>query len=162
MEELNKNNNNKIYNVDEIKLKNNSFILLASKRMWGKTVLIKNIVKNLYENHKYQSIIIFWETSRFNGDYDYIDKWCHFSFKKLEKINKILKYQKNKIKKNKNVDSILIIFDDIPLWKKSTFLNDLWTQGRHYKLTCILWTQYINSFITCPTIRNNDLSPNST
>jgi hypothetical protein len=33
MEELNKNNNNKIYNVDEIKLKNNSFILLASKRM---------------------------------------------------------------------------------------------------------------------------------
>lgn len=145
----------KVYNIDELQLKNNTFILLASKRAWGKTVLIKNIVKNLFENYKFQAIIIFWETWKFNGDYDYISKNCHFRFNKIDKIDKILNYQKQKIKKNKNVDSILIIFDDVPLSKKSTFLNDLWTQGRHYKLTIILWTQYINWYLSSSTIRNN-------
>ena len=146
---------NKIYSIDELDLKHNTFILLASKRAWGKTVLIKNIVKNLFEKFTFQAIIIFSETSTFNGDYDYIQPNCHFRFNKIDKIDKILNYQKKKIKKNKNIDSILIIFDDIPLSKKWTFLNDLWTQGRHYKLTIILSTQYINSYLSWSTIRNN-------
>ena len=56
---------NKIYSidtvchsVDELDLKNNTFILLASKRASGKTVLIKNIVKNLFEKFTFQAIII--------------------------------------------------------------------------------------------------------
>ena len=65
---------NKIYTIEELNIKQHSFIVIASKRASGKSILIRNLLKHLLNEYDYSTIIMFSETAHYNNDYDFIDK----------------------------------------------------------------------------------------
>jgi len=143
-----------ILKVNELDIKQNSFILIVSKRMSGKSVLTRNLIYELHNKYNYDSIILISETAQFNNDYNFIPKNSIFKFNRMtEIIQKILDYQENKIKSKKE-NFILLILDDVILNKKSDILNEIATLGRHYKITCICSVQYCKGLISS-SIRNN-------
>jgi len=93
-----------ILDCENIKIDNYSFILLASRRKSGKSVLVKGLIKNICDNFEIDYIIIFSKTSLYNNDYDFLDKKYHYDYDESEKIiTKIIDYQKKKLKnKSKN------------------------------------------------------------
>jgi len=110
----------KIYWIDELKIPEYSFILLAWKRKSGKWVLCKNLLKKICDDFEIDSIIIFWKTSKFTKEYDFVDKQYVYDYDESteSKLKKIMKYQENKIK-NKKQSNIILVFDDITLYKKN-------------------------------------------
>lgn len=149
---------NKIYDVDELNLKLNSFIVLASKRQSGKSVLCKHIIQNLINKNDIKHILLFSKTATFNDDYTFIDKKYIYDYDKSESIiKKVMEHQKQKIKKAKDktkIDNILMIFDDVTLSKKNFEIINLSTLGRHFKITVILSVQYPKGLFTS-SIRGN-------
>lgn len=142
-----------VYSVNDIDIKQNSFIVVSSKRASGKSVLVKNLIKYLLDTNDFNFISLFTDTF-FNNDYDFIDKDLVFTSEQLDdKISKILKIQENNIKKNKIIHG-LIILDDVKVYKKSNMLIDLATKSRHYKLTVICSVQFPKQLITT-SIRSN-------
>jgi len=142
-----------VHSIEGLNIKQNSFIVCASKRGSGKSVLVKNLVKYLFDNFDYQFHILFTDTY-FNGDFDdIIDKEFVFKSDQLdEKIEKILNIQERNISRNKIIHG-LIILDDVKIFKKSKQLINLACQARHFKLTVICSVQYpkelISSSIRC-------------
>ena len=133
--------NNKIFTLEDIDIKANSFILITSKRCSGKTVLVRHLLKYLLEKFDFSVIIMFSDTSSFNDDYLFIDKDLIFLTSELEpKLNKLLKIQKQNIK-NKKIINILVLLDDVQIHAKSKELINLSTYGRHFKITTILSSQ---------------------
>ena len=65
---------NTVISVDQIDIKQHSYILLASKRASGKTVLNINLIKCLLDKYEYSFIILFSDTASFGTDYSFIDK----------------------------------------------------------------------------------------
>ena len=140
---------NEIKPIEDLDIKNNSFIVIASKRNSGKTVLNKNLIKYLFDNFDYDWSILFSDTAGFNGDYDNIFE-KHFIFKSEQldnKVEKILKMQEKSIKSKKLIHG-LIVLDDVKIYKKSKILIDLATKSRHYKITVICSVQYPKELIT--------------
>ncbi len=80
-----------IYSIENLDIKQNSFIVITSKRNSGKTVLNKHLIKYLFDNYDYNFSILFSDTF-FNGDYkDLFDKNFVFTSDELDiKIPKIL------------------------------------------------------------------------
>ena len=153
MEEV-KENENKIYSVNELDFKQHSFILLASKRMSGKTVMVQYLIKYFLDKYDFDIILMISDTARFTKDYEFIDKDLIFKTDEMEdKIKKILSIQEKNIKKNKLVN-ILIILDDVKVHSKSKELINIATLGRHLKITCILSSQYPKQLVSS-SIRNN-------
>ena len=147
-------NQNKVYSVEELDLKEGSFNLVASKRCSGKSVLVRNMVKHLLDLHEYNAIILFSETAELNEDYNFIEKSFIYKTSQIEeKLNKILKIQLNNIKKGKKVQ-LLIILDDVQVHAKSKELVNLSTMSRHYHITVILSLQYPKTLCSS-SIRNN-------
>jgi len=147
--------NNNINAIEDLDIKNNSFIVIASKRNSGKTVLNKNLIKYLFDSFEYQFAVLFSDTAGFNGDYDNIFE-KHFIFKSDQldsKVEKILKLQEKSIKSKKLIHG-LIVLDDVKIYKKSKILIDLATKARHYKLTVICSVQYPKELISS-SIRSN-------
>jgi hypothetical protein len=117
-------------------------ILITSKRNSGKSVMIRNFIKYLFDKFEYSFIILFSDTAKFNGDYDFIDQNFIFTTDLIEeKLDKILKIQEKNVKNKKDING-LIILDDVKLHARSKKLMDLSSMGRHFKLTCILSTQF--------------------
>ena len=144
----------KIYKVEELNLKDNSFILIASKRASGKSVLMRNLIKYMTDKYEYDFLVLFSDTGGFIDDYKFIDKDLIFNSDQLdEKTSKILKIQERNIK-NKNIVKGLILLDDVKVFKKSKQLINLATQGRHFKLTVIASVQYPKELISS-SIRSN-------
>lgn len=150
--------NTDVIDVENLEIKLNSFIIIASKRASGKTILVKALIKNICDNNEIDNIILFSKTAMFNGDYDFIDKKYVYDYDKSEDIiKKIMNYQKEKIKKFKNkkekIQNILIIFDDVNISKKNLEIVNISVLGRHFKITTILSVQYpktlCNSAIRC-------------
>lgn len=143
-----------IYSIENLDIKQNSFVVITSKRNSGKTVLNKNLIKYLFDNFDYNFSILFSDTF-FNGDYkDLFDKNFVFTSDELDiKIPKILQIQEKNIKKNKIIHG-LIVLDDVKIYKKSKSLIDLATKSRHYKLTVICSVQYPKELISS-SIRSN-------
>lgn len=150
----NENDNNKIYSIEELDIKQHGFIVITSKRNSGKSCLNKNLIKYLFDNFDYQFSILFSDTF-FNGDYkDLFDKDFVFKSDDLDiKIPKILNIQEKNIKNNKLIQG-LIVLDDVKVYKKSKSLIDLATKSRHYKLTVICSVQYPKELISS-SIRSN-------
>ena len=147
-------NNNKVYTVEELDLKEGSFNLVASKRCSGKSVLVRNMVKHLLDLHSFDCIILFSETAELNDDYNFIEKSFIYKTSQIEeKLNKILKIQLSNIKKGKKVN-LLIILDDVQVHAKSKELINLSTMSRHYHITVILSLQYPKQLCNSA-IRNN-------
>ena len=148
------NNNNKVLRVDDLELKQHSFILIASKRASGKTVLIRNILKYLLDKYEYDFIILFSDTAKFNGDYKFIDEKLIFKTDELEdKIGRLLKIQEKNITNDKIVNG-LILLDDVKIHAKSKELINLSSMGRHFKITVVISIQYPKQLISSA-IRNN-------
>ena len=93
--------NNQVIKVNDLDLKENPFICIASKRMSGKTVLTRNLLMYLLNKYEYKFIVLFSDTGKFNGDYNFLKhKDMIYDSDQLEnKIPKILNMQKNR---NKN------------------------------------------------------------
>ena len=146
---------NEIKPIEDLDIKNNSFIVIASKRNSGKTVLNKNLIKYLFDNFDYDWAVLFSDTAGFNGDYDNIFE-KHFIFKSEQldnKVEKILKMQEKSIKSKKLIHG-LIVLDDVKIYKKSKILIDLACKSRHFKITVICSVQYPKELITS-SIRSN-------
>ena len=80
-----------IYPIEELDIKQNSFIVIASKRNSGKTIINKNLIKYLFDTFDYKFSILFSDTF-FNGDYkELFDNNFVFTSDDLDiKIPKIL------------------------------------------------------------------------
>jgi len=143
---------NKIYDVDELNLVQHTTNLIISKRCWGKTKLVLNLIKYYTEKYDFNYVFLFSETGTFNPDWTFIDK-KYISPMWDDKLRRILKYQEKKIISKKTVNA-LIILDDIKINDKSKILNDIFTTGRHYKITIIVSVQF-GKCIIWPSVRNN-------
>jgi len=150
-----------VQDIEDLDIKLHSFIVIASKRASGKTILCKNIIKNLIDNNDIHHILIYSKTCQFNGDYDFIDKKYMYDYENCEEhIKNVMNYQKEKIKKNnisknpKNIENILMIFDDVNVTKKNYELINLSTLARHFKITVILSIQYPKGLLSS-SIRGN-------
>lgn len=143
---------------DDIDIKQNSFILLISKRNSGKTVLTRWLIYSLTEKYNFSSIFLFSNTAEFNSDYWFLKKWQIKTFDKFENtMEKIMNHQKERIKKKK-IKHILVILDDIPMgWGISKKLNSLATLGRHFKITVILSCQYPRYIVSTSVRQNIDI-----
>ena len=148
------NNEEKIYTIDELNLKQHSFMVIASKRASGKSVLNRNLIKYMLDKHEYDFVMLFSDTAGFNDDYNFIDKDLIFKSELIdEKIGKLLKIQE-KSRKNKNNVYGLVILDDVKTFNRSKMLIQLATQGRHFYLTVIASVQYPKELISS-SIRSN-------
>ena len=160
MEEKNENenienkNNLKVYNIEDLDLKQGSFTVIVSKRCSGKSVIMRNIVKHLLDIHDYDVILMFSETCQFNNDWSFLDKNLIFKTLDMEnKIEKILKIQEKNIKKNKKIN-ILVLCDDVIVHSRSKQLINLSTMSRHFNITVICSVQYCKGLCSS-SIRNN-------
>ena len=147
---------NEVIKVNDLDLKDTSFICIASKRMSGKSVLTKNLIMYLLNKFEYKFVVLFSDTAKFNGDYDFLKHkdMIYESDQMDSKIPKILNLQKQRNKKLKNKVHGLIILDDVKLYTTSKPLVDLASKGRHYKLTVIVSVQFPKTLIS-PAIRSN-------
>ena len=146
---------NQVKQIEDLDIKQNAFIVIASKRNSGKTVLTKNLIKYLFDKYEYQFSVIFSDTAGFNGDYDNIfEKEFVFKSEQLDdKVTKILNIQEKSIKSKKIIHG-LIVLDDVKIYKRSKILVDLATKSRHFKLTVICSVQYCKELISS-SIRSN-------
>jgi len=148
--------NNQVIKVNDLDLKENSFIVIASKRMSGKSVLTRNLMMYLLNKYEYKFIVLFSDTGKFNGDYDFLKhKDMIYESDQMEnKIPKIINMQRKRNKNLKKKVHGLIILDDVKLYTTSKSLCDLASKGRHYKLTVICSVQFPKTLIS-PAIRSN-------
>jgi len=65
--------NNNVLSVEELDLKRHSFILLASKRMSGKSKMVINLIKYFIDKYSFSAIILFSDTAIFTDDYKFLD-----------------------------------------------------------------------------------------
>ena len=94
--------NLKVYNINELDFKQHTFFLLTSKRASGKSVLVRDLIKNLFDKYNYDFIVLFSDTARFNDDYNFIKNEFIFTTDDIEeKLGKILKIQEKNIKSKK-------------------------------------------------------------
>jgi len=150
-------NNQKVFSIDDLDIKQNSFIVCASKRNSGKTCLNKHLIKYLLDKYEYHWMVIFSDTCQFNGDYDGIfEKEFMYKSDQLEdKVEKILYIQEKNIKKNnKSIPHGLIVLDDVKVYRKSKILVQLATCSRHYKISVNVNVQYCKELISS-SIRSN-------
>lgn len=61
-------------NIDNLDLKQFCTIVIASKRYSGKTMLVRNIIKYMFDNYTFNNIIIFSKTAHISKEYDYINE----------------------------------------------------------------------------------------
>lgn len=141
-----------INKIDDLDLKQHSSNIIISKRNSGKTKLVLNLIKYYFDKYNYDIIYLFSKTALFNKDWSFIDK-KYISDLDENILQKIIKYQKNNITKNKNIN-IIIIFDDVKLTSISKSLSDLFSIGRHYNITILLSVQFPR-LIVSPLIRSN-------
>ena len=78
----------KIYSINELDIKQHSFILLTSKRASGKTIMMLDLIKNLMNRYDYDFIVMFSDTASFLDEYKFLDKSFIF---KTEDMNDIIK-----------------------------------------------------------------------
>ena len=146
--------NIKLNQINDLDIKQHSFILLTSKRASGKTVLLLDLIKNLCDKYEYDFIVMFSESAKFLKEYDFLDKSFIYRTEEMEdKLKKILQIQERNRMRKKQING-LIILDDVKIHHKSKELINLASMGRHFYLTCLLSTQYPKQ-LTSSSVRNN-------
>jgi len=99
----------KIYTVEELKLKQDTFIILVWKRNSGKSVYCRNLIIYYINNFDFDFIILFWETAIFNKDYDFLGEDWIFKYNKFDKVIwRVLNMQEKNRTKNKKVHGLVI------------------------------------------------------
>lgn len=131
-------------------MEQNRNIVIISRSNSGKTVMIKNLIYYYITKYTFHSIILYSKTAKYETEYNYIDPGNIFDGDLDEMINKILDWQKDWENKMK----LLFIVDDPDLWNKWKKLDSLFTMGRHFNITSIIWAQYTKNLIWA-TVKNN-------
>jgi hypothetical protein len=132
----------------------NPTIAIIAKRGSGKSFLCREIV-NFLNREKMPAGAIISPTERMNPFYSdfFPNLFLHHKFEPrileniFERQDKILQKQKEKKKQGKKVDPrALLIMDDCmgskTSWVKDPNIQELFFNGRHYKLTFILTMQF--------------------
>ncbi len=142
-------NTNKIYSINDIIIPEFAFILLWSKRRWGKSVLCKNLLKKITTDYDIDAIIVFSRTAMLTKDFDFIEKQYIYDYDETAeiKIKKIIEYQKKNIKSGK-IKNIIIVFDDITLHRENHEISWLASLGRHLKIFVIMSCQHAKKVVT--------------
>lgn len=130
-------------------------VVFFGARRTGKTFLIENVIHTLIgAGRRWSAAFLFSETAIVNqNQYNWISPLYKYDQLEEEVIKKILKVQKDKRKEARkegkeddDVDHVLIIADDVindPKIRHSTWINKLYTQGRHYKVDIVILSQSI-------------------
>tara|TARA_R100000988_G_C3993428_1_gene164204 strand:- start:271 stop:966 length:696 start_codon:yes stop_codon:yes gene_type:complete len=142
---------------------NSSFTVVLAKRRGGKSTLVSDLVKKLYDKDKLDCVMLFSGT---DADFPMIDK--QFRFNDIEKLGEIVDRYKimneyNKIADPPNKFKIrtMIILDDLLLKLKSKdfkIIQDLAVNGRHsaYKPLCLHIVVLAQNLTSIPRlVRNN-------
>jgi hypothetical protein len=158
-------------------------MVMLSKRNVGKTVLAEYIVNKLLDEKKLDAVYIFSKTCKLGDNWRTIPEKYRYEFVDYKKIGQLMKYQtevvkahtkkmqskkmqsKNKKdtvdKPNKKLKQICLVFDDVidssASANKGEFINlmnELFSRGRHFKISVMICNQYVKAVIT-PTIRSN-------
>ena len=154
-------NNKKIYNALDIKIKNQfTTIQVVAMRNYGKSVLTTNLLVNLLKNDDFESfnkIIVFSKTSAITGQYKAFvkNKNVYQPDEAESVIENLIKEQKKRLAKKKKLLNVIVVFDDVPLGHRIDVVNDLFAMGRHYHICLIFLAQYSQTFATNPLVRGN-------
>ena len=125
----------------------NKTICLTAKRNSGKSQLLRYIV--LKNKHLFNKIFCICPTEHINKFYEgLIPKENLFDEYKEDWINKLIKKlgDINEGKADKDSYHVLLILDDCCSdnnFHQSKSLKQIFTKGRHYKITIIITTQYV-------------------
>lgn len=146
--------------------------VFIAKRRSGKSILAEYIVNKLLDHDKIDIVYIFSKTCIFPHNWASINpkyKVCELDFNLIYKIMEfqrdqiINKNKKNNKNKNKKIEQVCFVFDDIldsredgqkGLNNLVKLLEDLFTTGRHINISVMVLHQYIKHVIT-PSIRGN-------
>ena len=141
--------NTNIQWIDSITIPDYAFILLWSKRRWGKWVLCRNLLKKITTDFDIDAIIVFWRTAALTKDFDFIEQQYIYDYDETaeSKIKKIIEYQKKNIKSGKT-KNIIILFDDITLYKENHQISNLASLGRHLKIFVIMSCQHAKKIVS--------------
>lgn len=114
----------------------------------GKTILIKDLLKRT-EKH-WKEVHLVSRTAKMQSIYNFVPRENIQESWNEEYLMGIFNSRKSKKEKDndKDLDPILIIFDDIindTNYKKSLAINNLFTEGRHYNISIWFLTQNFTS-----------------
>jgi len=120
-----------IQDIENIKFKFPTFIVIAGKSEAGKTVLCKGIIKNLIDNNDINHILLYSKTADITEDYDFVQEKNIIGYDMSEQhIREVFNYQyvkkkynKKNPKNKKRIENILMIFDDVNVTKKKYRIN---------------------------------------
>ena len=137
--------------------------VISSKRNIGKSFLAKYLVYRLIKENpkRFSYIRVFSNTAHINEDWSFLpDNFIKKGFQD-DIVQTILKFQEKRVVDlgKEHAPSCLLIFDDViggnsDRMAYSDSINQIFTQGRHYKISSIFCLQYSKSIIT-PSMRNN-------
>jgi hypothetical protein len=130
-------------------------ILVAARNQWGKTTLIKALLKT--NKKKWNDVFCFTGSGSYCDDYKFLPKTNIFTPRKIIPVLKKLKQVLIEAKEAKQKYRILVIMDDIlgVIDRKTMdFLDITIATCRHYGLTFIFSVQKIEKHIST-TIRSN-------
>ena len=142
----------KVNNINDLELKQHSTSVIISKRASGKTKLMLNLIKYMLDKYEFDQIILFSETGQWNEDFKWLDKKYIYKLND-DTINKIIEYQKKNLLKNK-VKNVLMLLDDLKIMTLSKSLCNIFSFGRHVKVTLIMSLQFCRC-ILAPALRSN-------
>lgn len=130
-------NTKDVLSVDQINFPSHPFVLIASARRSGKSVLMRDLVFNMLRKSHIDFLMLFSQTAVYEKEYGFLSQEQIRTCDHLEEdLEKIMKYQENNKKSKKEVNG-LILLDDVILTNRTKKLVDLSSLGRHLNITVI-------------------------
>jgi len=108
--------------------------------------------------NRFEIILVFCKT-KFNHSYDFVpDEWLHGGYNR-KAIKNIMKVQSNIREQGLKPLPVLLVFDDClnPGSFKSSLFLDLIANRRHFNISVIMNTQYLNTQVPTLLRENTDL-----
>ena len=137
--------------------------IITSKRNIGKSFLARYLVYLLIKENpkRFSYIRVFSNTAHINGDWSFLpDEYVKKGFQD-DVVQTILKFQEKKVVEGgqESAPSCLLIYDDVIGGRSDDMryadsIDQIFTQGRHYKISSIFCMQYSKGIIT-PSMRSN-------
>lgn len=131
-------------------------MLISAPRRSGKTWILKDIMHMLGLYYKWDIVILYSDTAKYNDDYDYVPERFkmvydpeHLANVIEQQSNNMIAYKKNKSKNKERPPKILILMDDC-ISDGSKLIYDkyvamLYVMGRHLQISSILLSQHIGA-----------------
>ena len=131
-------------------------MLYLARRNTGKSVLAQHVTNKLLESKKLDVVYIFSKTCKLNDNWLTIPDKYKCEDMDYKKINKIIDTQMKHTKaKSKKLKQVCLIFDDVidsggAKNELKDLFNDIFSRGRHFKISIMLLNQYVKNIVTPP------------